>query len=314
IPVDKVMYILLSKFPLFGNYVPHNFTPSEEVIVWLIRIPDITAAVFVGASLATGGSVVQSIFRNPITEPYIIGISSGATLGAVLALATNSSIFGFYTLQAYAFIFSLLVVGLIYTVSVRRGRTPVTYLLLVGISISFFVSSIVGLMLFSNPKLQNEAYDWLLGSLVGMNWPEVVPVVYVVIICSFLMGLMHRELDALQLGEGHARSVGVRVERTKALSIILTTLSVSAAVSISGLIGFVGLVTPHISRILFGGSNRFVIPVSFFVGAIFLLGANDIARDAVQNSVIPVGIVTGIIGVPFFLFLLGRISRGYYVS
>src|SRR5579875_650761 len=300
IPADRVFYVLLSKLPILGSYFQNHFSATQETIVWLIRLPDIAAAIFVGASLATGGAVVQSIFRNPITEPYIIGISSGATLGAVIALSTNSSLFGLYTLQVYAFLFSVVVVGVIYIVSLKRGRTPVTYLLLIGISVSFFVSSIVGLMLFSNPKLQNEAYDWLLGSLVGMNWPEVIPVIYVVIICSFVLGLQHRELDALQLGESHARSVGVRVERTKAISVILTTLSVSAAVSISGLIGFVGLVTPHVARIIFGGSNRVVLPMSFLIGAIFLLGANDIARDTIHNGVIPVGIVTGIIGVPFF--------------
>ncbi|MHB1470567.1 MAG: FecCD family ABC transporter permease, partial [Thermoplasmataceae archaeon] len=177
---------------------------------------------------------------------------------------------------------------------------------------SFFLSAIVALLLFSNINLENEAFFWLLGSLENINWLELFPVTVVVILCSFILATQYRELDALQMGDTHARSVGVNVERTKGLSIFLVALSVSASVSISGLIGFVGLIMPHVSRIIFGGSNRFVLPGSAITGAIFLILADDIARGAVVGVVIPIGIITGIIGVPFFLLIMRKMAGGKY--
>lgn len=314
IPANSILHIYLSQLPFLSSAFPGGFTHTQYLIVTLIREPEILGAVVVGASLAFGGTAVQSVFRNPITEPYIIGISSGATLGAVVALATQTQVFGAYSVQVLAFAFAILVVFLVYFLSFRTGRVPPIYLLLTGIAISLFVSAIVGLLLFSNLRLQNEAFSWLLGSLSGITWPEMELVSVIVIISGILLSMLWRSLDALQMGEPHARSIGVNVERTKLLAMVLTTVGVSAAVSISGLIGFVGLVMPHLSRIIFGGSNRRVIPASALLGGLFLLLSDDLARTLVHNEVLPVGIITGLIGVPFFMYMLTRISRGSYVS
>ena len=204
--------------------------------------------------------MIQSIFRNPITEPYIIGLSSGAALGAVMTIILGLTFLGLYTQQLLAFIFAMASVIVVYMFALRGGKAHPTYMLLTGVALSFFLSAIVALLLFSNINLEDEAFFWLLGSLENINWLELFPVSAVVLLCSILLGSQYRELDALQMGDTHARSVGVNVERTKGMSIFLVALSVSASVSISGLIGFVGLIMPHVSRIIFGGSNRFVLP------------------------------------------------------
>ncbi len=309
-----VTKIFFSQIPFVGKFAHSGFSGVDYDIVVLVREPVILGAVIVGSALAMGGSSVQSIFRNPITEPYIIGISSGATLGAVFALSTNVMWFGAYTLQVLAFSFSMVVMIAVYFISFRSGRVPPMYFLLSGIAISLFLSAIVGLMLFSNRRLESEAFAWLLGSLSGVTWTEVYIVFLVVLVSGILLTMLAKDMDALQMGEHHAQSIGVNVERTKLLSLVITTVGVSAAVSISGLIGFVGLLMPHVSRMMFGGSNRMVIPTSAILGAIFLLFANDIARDSLSYTEIPVGIITGLVGVPFFMYLLQRISRGGYVT
>lgn len=314
VPIPNIAEIYLKQIPFFGNLVTTGFSATQYEIIVLVREPEVIGAVMVGAALAVGGTSVQSVFRNPITEPYIIGISSGATLGAVIALATNTAIFGVYSVQILSFITSLAVVMGVYFFSFRTGRVPPIYLLLTGIAISLFISALVGLILFSNLRLQNETFAWLLGSLSGITWQELGLVSLLVLVSSFILSTLWKELDALQMGEPHARSIGVNVERTKLLALVVTTIGVSAAVSISGLIGFVGLVIPHLARILFGGSNRKVIPMSAILGGLFLLLSDDLARTLVHNEVLPVGIITGLIGVPFFMYMLSRISRGNYVS
>lgn len=306
--------IYLSQIPFAGRYFNGTFSVVQYNIIVLIREPEVLGAVFVGAALGMGGASVQSVFKNPITEPYIIGISSGATLGAVVALATGTGIMGAYSVQFLAFLSGVAVVLLIYVLSFRSGKVPPIYLLLSGIAVSLFISAIVGLILFSSRRLQNEAFAWLLGSLSGITWGEITIVAVIVTVCGIILGAMSRELDALQMGEAHAQSIGVPVERVKLMALLITTVGVAAAVSISGLIGFVGLIIPHVSRMIFGGTNRKVVPASAVFGAVFLLLSDDIARTAVHNTVLPVGIVTGIIGVPFFMYLLNRISRGSYVA
>lgn len=310
IPFREILQIYWNQIPFLPNISYVNETTAAYEIIVFLREPEILGGAVVGIALGVGGATIQSIFRNPITEPYIIGISGGASLGAVIAIMLGLEIFGLYTLQIFAFIFSIIAVALIYFFSYRRGAANPTYLLLTGIAISFFFSSVVALLLFSNISLQGEAFFWLLGSLQNITWASFFPVFGVVAISSILLGGMHKELNALQLGEAHARGVGVNVERTKAISITIVTLSVSAAVSISGLIGFVGLIMPHVSRLIFGGSNKYVIPASGILGAIFLLLADDIARSVVSGVVIPVGIITGMIGVPFFLYLMRRLASG----
>ncbi len=308
IPFMKILQIYGSQIPFISRYVPENYSNTQYIIITSIREPEVLGGVIVGASLGIGGAVIQSIFRNPITEPYIIGLSSGAALGAVMTIILSLAFFGFYTQQLLAFIFAMASVLAVYFFSLRGGKANPTYMLLTGVAFSFFVSAIVALLLFSNINLENEAFFWLLGSLENINWLELFPVAVVVLICSVILGTQYRELDALQMGDIYAKSVGVNVERSKGISMFLVALSVSAVVSISGLIGFVGLIMPHVSRMIFGGSNKIVIPASGITGAIFLILADDIARGIVTGVVIPIGIITGIIGVPFFLLIMRKMG------
>lgn len=312
IPVGVITRIYLGQIPVLGALFPFHAAAKYYGIVVFLREPEVLGGIIVGASLGVGGAVVQSIFRNPITEPYIIGLSSGASLGAVASIMFSISVFGFFTVPLLAFLFSLLVVAIVYSFAYRAGRISPTYLLLTGIAISLFVSSIVALMLFTNIRLEGSAFFWLLGSLQGITWTELAPVSVIVVTTSVIASVYHKELDALQMGEFHAHSVGVSVETVKKIMLVIVTLSVSAAVSISGIIGFVGLIMPHVSRLLYGGSNRYVIPSSAILGALFLLAADDIARTAVSGEIIPIGVVTGIIGVPIFLYLLRRLAGGSY--
>jgi iron complex transport system permease protein len=204
------------------------------------------------------------------------------------------------------------IVSIVFMVSIRSGQISGLFLLLTGIALSYFVSSIVAFLLFSNIRLQNEAFFWLLGSIGLITIPELIITIPVMAICMILSFIFYKELNALQMGDEYARSVGVNVNFSKGMFLILTALSVSAAVSISGLIGFVGLIIPHISRLIFGGSNKLVIPSSAIIGATFLLICNDIARDIARPEILPIGIVTGLLGVPIFVMLMMRISRGAY--
>lgn len=312
-PVSIPLKYVLESFLYQMGYHSLSLPFKYYEIVVVLREPEIIGAAAVGASLAVGGAVIQSIFRNPISEPYITGVSSGATFGAVVVIVFGFYFFGTYSLQLSAFLFSILTVGIVYAMSMRNGRSPPVLMLLTGIAISLFMTSIVALLLYSKPNMENEVFFWLLGSLQGISWSEDMLVVPLVILTSIFLFSMSKELNALQMGEDHARSVGVNVERTKAMAIIISTISVSAVVSISGLIGFVGLIFPHVSRLIFGGSNKNVIPASAILGATFLILSNDLAHSIVIGEVIPIGIITGIIGVPFFMLLMTRISnRGYY--
>jgi iron complex transport system permease protein len=189
-------------------------------------------------------------------------------------------------------------------------------MLLTGIAVSVFVSSIVAFMLYNSPNLAStsEVFFWLMGSVDTITWAELIPVALLSIASMFILSLYTKELDTIQLGEDYARSVGVKVESLKIIALTLVTVSVSAVVSISGLIGFVGLVVPHISRLLHGGSNRKVIPSSAILGALFLVLAYDVSRLVIAPKVVPIGIITGMIGVPFFIYLLRKLAGGYYAD
>ncbi|WP_297026380.1 iron ABC transporter permease [Thermoplasma sp.] len=314
ISVRRTVEIIWDQIPILSSLHHFAVPRNDYLIITELREPQVIGAIIVGSTLAIGGSVVQSIFRNPITEPYIIGISSGAALGAVLSIALSLSFLGYYTLEINAFLFSTVTVAIVYLISFRHGRAPPTFLLLIGISLSFFSSSIVSFIIFSDVNLAGSEYFWLLGSIETISWSEIVALIPIVLFSSIGIYLLRSEIDALQMGDEHAHSIGVNVERTKAILIALVTLSTSAVVSVSGLIGFVGLIMPHVSRLIYGGSNRYVIPTSAVFGSIFLMAANDISKIIIHGEVIPIGIVTGMIGVPVFIYLLGRMAKGSYVQ
>ena len=295
----SVVYPSLEYSHVFGFDVPD----SHEVIVRQIRLPRIVLAAIVGLALAAAGTVMQGFFRNPLADPSIIGVSSGAAAGAVAAIAFPALV-PFAGLQTSAFIGALLTAGLVYAIATEGGRTPVATLLLAGVAVQAFLGAAISFMLVHAGNDLREAMLWLMGRLNNSTWGDVTFAAPVVLVGVVVLGLYVRELNVLLLGEEDAHHLGVDVERTKLLLLAVASIVTAAGVAVAGVIGFVGLVVPHIMRLIVGPDHRILLPTSAVAGAAFLVAADTIARSG--PTILPVGIVTAAVGAPFFLYLLSR--------
>ncbi|HEX2844044.1 MAG TPA: iron chelate uptake ABC transporter family permease subunit [Candidatus Limnocylindria bacterium] len=283
-----------------------SWPQAAETIVWELRLPRIVAGMVVGAGLACAGAVFQALLRNPMADPYIIGTAAGASLGAVAALLLPLAVAGWLGLglvQLLAFAGGLLAVLVVFAIARGHGGTPVVTLLLAGYAVSSLLSAGVALLLFTSGDRLAAVISWLLGSLAGASWSRIAFAAPLIIVSFSLLLLRWRRLNALLLGEAAAAHLGVDVEREKRILTGLAALATSAGVAISGTIGFVGLVVPHLLRLAFGPDHRLLLPASMLYGASLLVLADLGARLA---GGIPVGIVTALIGAPFFLWLLRR--------
>jgi iron complex transport system permease protein len=283
-----------------------TWTPSAETIVWELRLPRVLAAMVVGAGLACSGAVFQALLRNPMADPYIIGPAAGASLGAVIALALPAAgigLLGMSLVQAMAFAGGLLTVMAVFAIARGHGGTPVVTLLLSGYAVSSLLSAGVALLVFRSGDRLAAVIGWLLGSLGGASWGRIGFAAPLIALSFCLLLVRWRRLNALLLGESHAAHLGVDVEREKRVLTALAALATTAGVAISGTIGFVGLVVPHVVRLAFGPDHRLLLPASMLCGAGLLVLADLGARLA---GGIPVGVVTAFIGAPFLLWLLRR--------
>lgn len=283
-----------------------TWSPSAETIVWELRLPRVIAGIVVGAGLATAGAVFQAMLRNPLADPYLIGPAAGASLGAVVALllpVAAVGVLGIGLVQLFAFAGGLLAVGVVLAIARGHAGTPVVTLLLAGYAVSSLLSAGVALLIFNAGERLGAVISWLLGSLAGASWTRVGFAAPLIVITFSLLLLRWRSLNALLLGESQAAHVGVDVEREKRILVGLAALSTSAGVAISGTIGFVGLVVPHLVRLAVGPDHRLLLPASMLFGA-GLLGLADLGARLAGG--IPVGVVTALIGAPFFLWLLRR--------
>ena len=280
----------------------------EAVIIQQIRPPRLVLAILVGAALALSGAVMQGFFQNPMADPYIVGISAGAALGATLALSLSLSFWfaGLHSASVFAFGGALLVTGLVYAISVRAGRVPVTVLLLTGIAVGSLAAALTSLLMITSRENLHHILYWILGSFASRRWEHVGMVWPLVVLGAAVVHLYARDLNLILQGEENAQFLGVQVERTKRVLLVATALLTAAAVSVSGIIGFVGLVVPHIMRILVGPDHRVLLPASMLGGAMLMVGADMLARTVVAPAEIPVGVITALLGCPFFLFLLSR--------
>ena len=286
---------------------------THEAIVWNIRMPRVALAILVGASLAMAGAAFQGMFRNPMADPFVIGVSSGAAFGAALALYLGQRIGwpGFGGVPAFAFAGALLAVTVVHRLAKSDGRIPVMTLLLAGIAVAAVLSGLVSFLIFLTDDTVGGVVFWLMGSLNGASWPRVgVLALYFVAGAGVLAGA-GRALNALLLGEEPAAALGIDVEAVKRRILIGGTLLTAAAVSVSGIIGFVGLIVPHMIRLVAGPDHRFLLPASVVGGGLFLLAADTLARTIIAPADLPVGILTSLAGGPFFLYLLRR--RGRYL-
>ena len=281
-----------------------------DIIVGALREPRVVCTTLVGAALGVSGAVVQSVFRNPMADPGIIGVSAGGSLGAVAALAAGWNIANPYALPASAFAGAAIAVFTVYALSTRRGRTSLIGLLLAGLIVSSMIDSVISLILsFSNNSEMRSIVFWLMGGFNGEGWTQVRILGLPVLAGAALLSVFLKELDLLATGEEHAHSSGVSVEWVKRILIALTALLTGAAVAVSGTIAFVGLLVPHAARRIVGPRHRLLLPASALLGAGLLTLADLLARSISSQFELQVGIVTSFLGGPFFLFLLLRTER-----
>jgi iron complex transport system permease protein len=276
----------------------------RDGIVWQLRLPRVLTAAAVGAGLAVSGAVMQAITRNPLAEPYLLGLSSGASLGAVCVLLLGASVL----LPLAAFLGALLALGLTLLLASSLGVITPTRTVLAGLAVSAFASAVTSLVIFWNVTGDSyrEILGWLLGSLAGARWPAVAISFAAIVIAGIPVMLTGRLLDSFAFGDVSAKALGVNVSATRWGLLAASALLTGAMVSVSGAIGFVGLILPHAVRLIAGPGHRALLPLSALFGAIFLIWADTAARTLFDPRELPVGIVTAIIGAPVFAFLLAR--------
>ena len=315
IPVGTIMQILLNGTGLF--HFARQWDPTAEVIVWQLRLPVVIGAALVGCALAVAGVLFQGMLRNPLADPFLIGSSSGAALGAAITFVLPFGVVygSFFPLTPLvAFVGAMLTVLLVYALARVGGQTPVVTLLLAGVVMNAVLVAFQTLILTLSPNAQfgiQALFNWLSGGITVTNWTPIVVIGIIILIGMAFALMLSTVLDAFGLGEESAAHLGLHVERYKLVIIVVGSLLTAAAVSISGLIGFVGLVTPHVMRLILGPSHRLLLPASALGGAIFLVLADLLARIVIAPAVLPVGVFTALVGAPFFLFLLRNNKRAY---
>ncbi|MEA2075993.1 MAG: iron chelate uptake ABC transporter family permease subunit [Euryarchaeota archaeon] len=306
VPPLEIVALLGSKLRLCEtSSIPH------EVIIFQIRLPRIFLGLLVGLSLATAGTALQGLFKNPMADPYIIGVASGAAVGAALSIMVLPSIFSIYTTPIMAFLGALLTIFVVYNIAKVGGRIPVDTLLLTGIAVSMFLGAVLSFMMSVSGEALHNIFFWLMGGLWLANWMQVKIIVLPVLVCFCLIYLFAKDLNAMLLGEESAQTLGINVETSKRILLVLSAFITAAAVAFTGTIGFVGLIIPHITRILVGPDHRILIPASALVGGIFLVWTDALARILGE---MPVGIITAFFGAPFFIYLLKKRKSGYYAA
>ncbi|WP_025642750.1 FecCD family ABC transporter permease [Schnuerera ultunensis] len=305
VPIGTLLKVILSKiFP-----ITKTWTDTIETIVFRVRLPRILAAILVGASLSLSGAVYQGMFRNPLVSPDILGVSAGGAFGAALAIFLSFNTVG---IQISAFIFGILGVALVYLISIKIKEDPVISLVIIGILIGSIFTSFTSLIKYiadTEDKLPTITF-WLMGSLSGIS-PKDVKRVFIPILLGIVpLYLLRWKLNVLSLDEDEAKTLGLDTGRLRIIVIICSTLMTAASVSISGIIGWIGLVIPHLGRIIVGPDYRVLVPTTLLLGSIYLLIIDNMAR-ALTTVEIPLGILTSLIGAPFFIFLLLNKGRSW---
>lgn len=310
IPLKDVLLILAVKLGISEA----TLVPQYETVLVLVRLPRILLGLFVGAALGISGAAIQGIFRNPLAEPGLIGISAGASLMAVLVIVLEvtllsglSNLMGYYLISTGAFFGAGLAAMLVYQLSKSDGKPNVATMLLAGIAINALAGALTGLITAGAEEQQLRSITfWMLGSLAGANWQTLFSVIPFILLPLIILPLQGRKLNAFVLGEKQADQLGMRTSRVKLVIVLLSTLAVGASVAVSGIIGFVGLLVPHMVRLMGGVDNKFVLPASALLGALVLCVADVLARMLTAPVEQPIGVVTALIGTPVFLYILIR--------
>ncbi|MCL2173009.1 MAG: iron ABC transporter permease [Candidatus Bathyarchaeota archaeon] len=303
--LSEALTVIFSKTFPFLNI--GSASPLSETIIWTIRLPRIVLAIIAGAGLATAGATMQGILRNPLVSSYILGISSAAGFGAALAIVFGVSIatFAGYLVIGNAFIFCLIAMVIVYSIARIRGMSSES-VILAGVAVGFLFSALLSLIQYIAPERNavTAIVFWLMGGLYTASWQNILICLPIVAIAMILMMTQAWNINVLSMGEDVAVSLGVNSKRILSINMILETVATASIISFTGIIGFVDLIAPHISRMLIGNDHRYLIPCSALMGALMLLGADTVARLIIMPTELPVGIVTSLIGVPFFIYLL----------
>ncbi len=312
IPPGTLLRILAHGLPgvTFQPDWPENFA----TIIQQVRLPHTVLILLTGAALGGSGATYQGVFRNPLADPYLIGVASGAGLGAVFAMAVRwpNGLLGLYTIPIAAFVGATLTILLVYSLARVGSSLPTTTLILAGVAVSAFATSLTSfLMLRSNQELR-RAIGWLMGGSILSGWEPVLAILPYVLLGLLLLLSSGHALNVLQFGEEQAVQLGLPAERVKAFLLVAASLTTAAAVAFSGVIGFIGLIVPHLVRLLWGHDYRRLVPLSILGGGTMLLLADLLARTVLAPQVLPVGIVTALAGAPFFLWVLRRAKNQAY--
>lgn len=309
---NTIVRVLGMKLLPFGWFGSAGLQQSDVVIIWLIRLPRVVVAACVGAALATGGVVMQGLFRNPLAEPGLIGAGSGAVLGAVIAFVAGWNTRSVMMLPLLAMLGALAALTAVYMMATRGGVTPVSTLLLAGVATGSLLGSISSLLLSLNLldwEISQEIVFWMMGGLDVRTWTHVWLCAPFVVIGLLAAMAQSRELDLLQQGEESAASLGVEIQSSKRLLMLTSAILTGAAIAVAGMVGFVGLIVPHAVRMIVGPSNRTLLPASAVFGAMFLILADLLARTIHPPTEIRLGVITALCGGPFFIALLMRRYR-----
>ncbi|PYI40013.1 heme ABC transporter permease [Arthrobacter psychrolactophilus] len=305
---SEVLASVLHRFGLPWGALPEH--PYAESALWAVRFPRVVMAIVVGAALACSGVLMQGVFGNPLAEPGVVGVSSGAAAFACVVIVFGLNFFGTWTVAFAAFLGGLVATALVYATARSGGRTEVVTLVLTGVAINAVGGAVIALMTFlGDNSSREEIIFWQLGSLNGTRWDNVFVAGPVTIIGIALAFFLTHKLDLLALGERPARHLGVDVERLRIQVIIIVAILTGVAVAFAGIIGFVGLVVPHILRMAMGPGHKALLPASALGGALLLLAADTSARTLVPNADLPIGMLTALVGGPFFFWLIRRTRK-----
>lgn len=304
VPVAGIVRELADRLPLVS--VDSGLTDLQRAALWEIRAPRVAIGLLVGSMLSVAGGSYQGAFRNPLADPYLLGVAAGAGLGATLAIAAGARAGAsmLSPVPAAAFAGSIVAVTLTYVVGGVGRRASATSLVLAGVAIASFLTAFQTYVQQRNSDVLREVYSWILGRLTVVGWTDVGLVLPYIAVATAVLLVMRRTLDVMAVGDEEATTLGIRVPRARMIVVVAASLGTAAAVAASGLIGFVGIIVPHTVRLVVGGSYRRILPLSMIVGAAFLVFTDLLARTLISPAELPIGVITALIGAPFFLLVL----------
>jgi len=311
LPFALSLKILLSHLPLIQ--LTPTWSLAQDAIVWDLRLPRVFLAIVIGAMLSSTGVAFQGMLRNPLADPYILGVSVGAAFGAATSMLffRNSSLLGYFTTPLFSFIGALLSLWFVMALANHHGQRDRETLILAGVVVQSLIGAFLSFLIAISGQQMQEIVFWMMGSLANHSWLDVGMLTPYLALGYLYLALQQRDLNLISLGESAATHLGMDVEKKKIWVLIVGSLLTGAAVSVVGIIGFVGLIVPHLMRLIVGPDHRILLPLSTLAGAIFLLWADTVARSIIPSREIPIGVITAFIGAPFFAYLLKKgLRRG----